>query len=131
MPRVEETIPAHLVDEAEAARAWFSRDQGSEFKVTGIVDPDAVPDRAPGAQARELQLILCGQQDGHDVCLRERFQVAPASSGFDVRHLRDDAPDVGSPAPLLDPPVGVRASWLDDVLPRHAFVVLLFYRGFW
>ena len=131
MPRVEETIPAHLVDEAEAARAWFSREHGSEFKLTGIVDPHDVPEPDRATQARRLQLILCGTQGGQDVCLREGFEVKPARSGFDVMHLQDSTPGVGSPAPLLDPPAGMRTAWLEQVLARHAFVVLVFYRGFW
>ena len=131
MPQVEESIPVHLVDEAEAARAWFSRDQGSEFKLTGIVDPENVREHGQGTDARQIQLILCGKRDGQNVCLRERFEVAPASAGFDVMLLEVFTPDVGSPAPLLDPPVGVRAEWLEQVLSRHAFVVLVFYRGFW
>lgn len=131
MPRIEESIPAHLAEEAEAARAWFSRDQGSEFKLTGIVDPEQVREPDPKAPGRQLQLILCGAQDGQDVCLRERFEVEPTGRGFDVTHFGSSTPDVGSPAPLLDPPAGTRAGWLDSVLARHAFVVLLFYRGFW
>jgi hypothetical protein len=131
MPRVEESIPAELAAEAEAARAWFSRNQGSEFEVTGIVDPDQVVAGGTAGPGSPLQLILCGSRDGQDVCLRERFQVEPAGAGFDVTHLADAAPDVGSPAPLLDPPAGVRAGWLDETISRHAFVVLLFYRGFW
>lgn len=131
MPRVEESIPAPLVEEAEAARAWFSRNEGAEFKLTGIVDPDAVPEPNRETPTRELQLILCGTRDGEDVCLRERFEVKPANEGFEVRLLEDTTPEVGSPAPLLDPPAGVRAGWLEQVLPRHAFVVLVFYRGFW
>jgi len=131
VPRVVESIPTHLVDEAEAARVWFSRERGSEFKLTGIVDPEDLPQRDRATHARELQLILCGTQDGQDVCLRERFEVKPARSGFDVTLVEDSTPGIGSPAPLLDPPVGVRATWLDPVLARHAFVVLLFYRGFW
>ena len=119
MPRVEETIPSHLAEEAEAARAWFSRDRGSEFKVTGILDPESLPEREAGGPARELQLILCGQEDGQDVCLREGFRVAHTGSDFDVQHL-DDAPDAGSPAPLLDPPAGTRADWLETTLPQHA-----------
>jgi hypothetical protein len=131
MPRVEESIPTHLVNEAEAARVWFSRNSGAEFKLTGIVDPEEVRERNREAQTRELQLILCGTRDGQDVCLRERFEVKPASGGFDVTLLADSTPAVGSPAPLLDPPVGVRAGWLKQVLAQHKFVVLLFYRGFW
>jgi hypothetical protein len=131
MPRVEESIPVHLVDEAEAARAWFSRERGSEFKLSGIVDPQNVPARDRGTHARQLQLILCGTRDGQEVCLRERFEVKPARSGLDVTLLEDSTPGVGSPAPLLDPPAGVRTAWLEQVLGRHAFVVLVFYRGFW
>ncbi|MDJ0788876.1 MAG: hypothetical protein QNK05_18870 [Myxococcota bacterium] len=128
MPRVEETIPAHLAAEAEAARAWFSKERGSEFKLTGILDPETLPEVAG---AREMQLILCGQEDGQDVCLRERFEVGAADAGFEVRHLDEAATGPGSPAPLLDPPAGVRAEWLEKTLPRHAFSVFLFYRGFW
>jgi hypothetical protein len=131
MPLVEESIPVHLVDEAEAARAWFSRERGSEFKLTGIVDPQNVPAWDRGTHARQLQLILCGTRDGQDVCLRERFEVKPARSGFEVTLLEDSTPDVGSPAPLLDPPAGMRTAWLEQVLARHALVVLVFYRGFW
>ena len=32
---------------------------------------------------------------------------------------------------LLDPPVGVRRTWLDDQLTKHDFILLLFYRGLW
>lgn len=131
MPRVEESIPAHLADEAEAARAWFARDRGSEFKLTGIVDPQEVLEREPDTDSRQFELILCGNRDGQDVCLRERFEVTTASQGFEVRLLEDSTPDVGSPAPLLDPPVGVRGEWLKKVLAAHSFVVLVFYRGFW
>ncbi len=131
MPRVEECIPSNLVDEAEAARAWFARDRGTDFKLTGIVDPEEVRERDSETDARQLQLILCGSRDGQDVCLRERFEVKPASEGFEVTLLEDSTPDVGSPAPLLDPPAGVRARWLEQVLAQHSFVVLVFYRGIW
>jgi hypothetical protein len=131
MPRVEESIPANLLDEAEAARAWFSRDQGTEFELTGIVDPEKVRERDPETRSRQLQLILCGSQHGQDACLRERFEVKAAGEGFDVTLLEDSTPDIGSPAPLLDPPAGVRAGWLTQALAQHSFVVLVFYRGFW
>ncbi|MEM7412408.1 MAG: hypothetical protein AAF430_19420 [Myxococcota bacterium] len=135
MPRIEETIPPHLADAAEAARASFSRERGSEFKLTGILDPDTVP--ASDDTVREFQLILCGEEDGQDVCLRERFSISSAPAGFDVAHLDDPAnlddaaPEDGSPAPLLDPPAGVRSDWLEKTVPQHAFTVVLFYRGFW
>ncbi len=131
MPRIEESIPANLADEAEAARAWFARDRGSEFKLSGIVDPDEVRERDSETHARQLQLILCGTRDGQDVCLRERFEVKRASDGFDVTLVEDSTPALGSPAPLLDPPAGVRAGWLKQALAQHSFAVLVFYRGFW
>jgi len=137
MPRVVEIIPDELAAEAEAARVWFVREQSTEFKLTGIVDPEEVRTKDPASGSRELQLILCGNRDGQDVCLRERFEVKPSGDGFDVTHLEGAGadssgnPKVGSPAPLLDPPLGVRAGWLDGVLAKHSFVVLVFYRGFW
>ncbi len=137
MPVVEEVIPDAFAAEAEAARLWFAREQSTEFKLTGIVDPQDVLEHDSATGARELQLILCGQQEGQDVCLREHFEIKPGGDGFDVTHLADDAATtsgsfkVGSPAPLLDPPPGVRTGWLDDVLEKHSFVVLVFYRGFW
>lgn len=131
MPQVEETIPDALAAEAEAARAWFSKARGNDFKLTGIVDPDDIGERDSAAAARELQLILCGSQDGAEVCLRERFELRPSSVGFDVVHLKETAPDPDSPAPLLDPPAGTRKGWLDTVTAKHDFIVLVFYRGFW
>ena len=80
MPRIEETIPAALAAEAEAARAWFSQERGSDFKLTGIVDPDDIGKRGSAAAARELQLILCGSQAGQEVCLLERFELSPVES---------------------------------------------------
>ncbi len=132
MTQIVESIPAHLSGPAEAARAWFSANEGRAFKLTGIVDPgDAGEPDSDGSASRELQLILCGERDGQDVCLRERFRVSQATDGFDVSLVADETPELGSAAPELDPPVGVRARWLDEVLPKHAFTVLLFYRGFW
>ena len=131
MPRIEESIPEAFRDEAEAARAWFSGQRGSPFKLTGIVDPETVAEPDPATRARRLQLILCGVEDGQDVCLRETFEVRSAAAGIEVSLVEDATPEVGSPAPLLDPPAGVRSGWLDAALARHAFVVLVFYRGFW
>ena len=128
--RIEETIPDPLAAEAEAARAWFAAEHAGEFKLTGIVDPDAA--LAEDTDARELQLILCGTREGQEICLRERFRVRSGNGGdFEVSHVAHESPTVGSPAPLLDPPEGVRKGWVDATLAKHSFVVLLFYRGFW
>ena len=124
MPKVQEIIPKHLAHSAEAARAWFSDQQGSEFKLTGIVDADESP-------SPDLQLILCGTQAGQEVCLRERFSVRETNGQLEVAHVEDPPPEFGSVAPLLDPPSGARSDWLADAIGRHAFVVILFYRGFW
>ena len=124
MPLIQETIPDHLAEAAEAARAWFSADQGNEFKLTGIVDPAESPDGP-------LQLILCGTQAGQEVCLRESFEIRRAASSFDVAHIEEAPPEFGSVAPRLDPPAGERAGWIDDAIARHDFTVVLFYRGFW
>lgn len=131
MSNVVETIPDALAAEAEAARTWFSKEHGSEFKLTGIVDPDDVGQRVSATAKRELQLILCGSQDGQEVCRREHFELRPSSDGFDVVHLEQSAPDPGSPAQMLDPPAGSRNRWLDTVAANHSFIVLVFYRGFW
>ena len=133
MPQVEETIPEPLAAEAEAARAWFAQQQDSPFKLAGIVGPNESLANEAANGGRELQLILCGNQNGQEVCLRERFQVrqATGSDGFEVTHVEASSPEIGSPAPTLDPPAGVRAGWLDRVQAQHAFVVLVFYRGFW
>ena len=124
MPSIQETIPDHLAEAAEAARAWFSADQGNEFNLTGIVDPAE-------SSVGPLQLILCGTRAGREVCLRERFDIRRAASGFDVAHIKEAPPEFGSVAPRLDPPAGERAGWIDDVIARHDFTVVLFYRGFW
>ena len=96
MPHISETVPVHLTAHAEAARAWFSETEGSEFELTGIVDPGAAPAESPGPAASELQLILCGDRGGQEVCLRERFSVSEVDGAFDVTLLRDETPEVGS-----------------------------------
>lgn len=39
MASIQETIPDHLAQAAEVARAWSSAEQQREFRLTGIVDP--------------------------------------------------------------------------------------------
>ena len=128
MPQIVEEIPAHLQESCEAARAWFSSNEGSAFKLTGVVDPAEV---SPAESGEPLQLILCGTRDGQEVCLRESFDVRAGAAGLEVSLLDDPPPALGSVAPELDPPAGERAGWLDATIARHAFTVVLFYRGFW
>ena len=131
MPQIETGVPDALHDHAEAARAWFAGAQGAPFKITGIVEPEHALTTGDDNQ-RDLKLILCGSKDGQELCLREDFRVIRQAdgSGFEVTHQRHE-PGIASPAPLLDPPEGERAGWLQAKLSEHTFVLLLFYRGFW
>ena len=127
MPQVSETIPDRLQPRVDAALNWFnaSNEAGDEiFKVTGILDADKTLEASD-----ELQLILCGG----DRCEQRTFRVSGEIEPFSV-HLTDRdlcALQPEKPQADLDPPPGVRADWLDNILSQHAFVVLLFYRGFW
>ena len=127
MPQVSETIPNRLQPRVDAALNWFnaSSEAGDEtFKVTGILDADKTLEASD-----ELQLILCGG----DRCEQRTFRVSGESEPFSV-HLTDRDLFALQPEKTqadLDPPPGVRADWLDNILSQHAFVVLLFYRGFW
>ena len=127
MPQVSEIIPDRLQPRVDAALNWFnaSNEAGDEiFKVTGILDADKTLEASD-----ELQLILCGG----DRCEQRTFRVSGESEPFSV-HLTDRdlfALQPEKPQADSDPPPGVRADWLDNILSQHAFVVLLFYRGFW
>jgi hypothetical protein len=120
--RIVEQVPETLRPEVDAALAWVNREQGRSFKLTGVVDPEGA-EQAGGA-AHALTLILC---EG-DLCTREQLQVRPNGGGF--AFSRSDAAREDPPA-TVDPLPGVRAGWLEGVLAQHAFVVLVFYRGFW
>ena len=126
MPQVSETIPSRLQPRVEAALAWFNASAEAaddEFKVTGILDADEAM-----SGSDELRLILCGG----DRCEQRSFQVSGTADAWEVQ-MADSflAPQGEKPQAELDPPPGVRSSWLDRTLSQHAFVVLLFYRGFW
>lgn len=124
MAVVSATIPSPLADRVSAALDWYNATQPERFEVTGIVDADA---SMMAVEPRELRLVLCGG----DQCRRENFLVASAGGGFDVA-LADAGPAVaGRVQSELDPPPGARRNWLDDVLARHHFTLILFYRGFW
>ena len=89
MPRVVENIPDLVAGEAEAARAWFARENEIDVKLTGIVDPEKALADGVNTDTSDLQLILCGTREGQDLCLRERFQVRPRdeAGGFEVTHI--------------------------------------------
>lgn len=116
-------VPVELQPAADAALAWINRERGTSFQLTGLVD--AGEGIHPGAnQPMELGLVLC---DG-ELCQREQVRIEPTGQGFSVSAVEAGAALI---PPLLDPPLGVRASWLDDQLEKHEFILLLFYRGLW
>ena len=126
MPQVSETIPEALKPRVDAALAWFNASPDAaedEFEVTGILDADAAL-----SGSNELRLILCGG----DRCEQRSFRVGGTVDAWEVE-FADSALTTQGPKPQaeLDPPPGPRLRWLDEKLSQHAFVVLLFYRGFW
>lgn len=127
MTIVHEAIPEALQPQVDAAVAWFNERESETFSVTGILDPDA---SHVSSSASELRLVLCGG----DRCEQRSFQVDQTSDGFEVAFAeRQGASSAGREEPVaeLDPPPGALRGWIDRVLPRHEFVVLLFYRGYW
>ncbi len=126
MPQVSETIPSPLQPRVDAALAWFNgtAEAGRDaFKVTGILDADeALSGTDP------LRLILCGG----DRCEQRSFWVSGSADAWEVQMI-EPVPAVPGEKPQaeLDPPPGARSTWLDNILSQHAFVVLLYYRGFW
>jgi hypothetical protein len=122
---VEESIPEALLPEVEASLAWFNRHEDATFEVTGILNPDeALGTSGP----RALRLILCGG----DRCEQRSFRVDQDGEDYAVSFLDDTSVvTADTPVPELDPPPGARRNWLDNMLGRHSFTVLVFYRGFW
>ena len=120
---VVEEIPLELRPAAEAALAWINRSRGTQFKLTGLVTPDKALEW-DARQPIELGLVLC---DG-DQCLRENARVQAQGRDFEITAIEADHARI---PPHLDPPVGVRRTWLDEQLAKHALVVIVFYRGFW
>ena len=126
MPQVSETIPDALKPRVDAALAWFNASADAaedEFKVTGILDADEALNGSD-----ELRLILCGG----DRCEQRSFRVGGTVDAWNVEFTDSALAAQGAkPQAELDPPPGPRLRWLDEKLSQHAFVVLLFYRGFW
>lgn len=125
MAKVSDTVPGELQAEVDAAVAWYNQRQPQSFEVTGIVDADK---SLQSTEPRPLHLVLCGG----DTCQRQDFLLSSTHAGFDIRLIEDDTQAAaGEPQAELDPPPGARRNWLDNAVERHAFTLLLFYRGFW
>ncbi|MYF12982.1 MAG: hypothetical protein F4229_18750 [Gammaproteobacteria bacterium] len=123
MAKVAHEVPIELQPAADAALAWINRERGTNFRITGLVDAEEAVRRAT-EQPMELGLVLC---DG-ELCQREQVRIEPTGHGFSISAVEAGEDSI---PPLLDPPIGVRASWLDDQLDKHDFILLLFYRGLW
>jgi len=120
---LKEHIPSELIRPSKAALAWINQERGESYKLTGLVDIDAALAAKPG-EAFEIGIVLCSG----DVCAREQVVVTPEGNEFGFSFLdqiRDGIP------PLLDPPEGVRSTWIDDQLADKKLIILLFYRGLW
>ncbi len=103
--------------------AWINQERAANFRLTGLVDAEAAI--SGGIEApMELGLVLC---DG-ELCQRQQVRIEPTGHGFSISAVETEEAPI---PPLLDPPPGVRASWLDDQLEKHDFIALLFYRGLW
>lgn len=118
--RTAETIPEALRAPAAAALAWINEEQRRRFELTGLVDVEEVNVAGPF----EMGLVLC---DG-EVCAREQVRVVPKGEAYDFELVQQAEAEI---PPLLDPPAGIRANWLQSQLEKHEFVLLLFYRGLW
>ena len=116
-------IPNALKELTVQALAWINHLEGTEFELTGVVDLDVALKAAPG-ETFEIGLVLC---DG-EICAREQIRVVPQSDHFSFSRVNSAPLEI--PA-LLDPPEGLRQSWLNEALAKYEFVVLLFYRGLW
>ncbi len=124
MSNLVEEIPQELRAGVDAALSFWNQRQPEPFKLTGVIDPDRVmAARTPDAEF-ELPLVLCRG----DLCIRESFLLRPTLSGFDVRHADTAAAD---PPGEVDPLPGARIGWLDEVLAKHDFALIHFYRGLW
>ena len=127
---VEETIPAGLQLDVEAALDWFNAQknetQGVTFEVTGIIDAEASLQQQGD---RDLRLVLCGG----DRCEQRRFRSSQSSEGVSISFAESgDGKAVGSqPNAKLDPPPGALKNWLDRTLDGHKFTFIVFYRGLW
>ena len=123
--KVSDTIPDLLAPRVEAAVAWFNNSPdaaGNTFTATGLPDADQAL-----SGAEELKLVLCGG----DRCEQRTFRVSGSHDHWSVQPSYTTVSQQGRPQADLDPPPGARLSWVDTVMSQHAFVVLLFYRGFW
>ena len=120
MDTSEEIVPTEYASAARAALTTINSARSASFYITGFIRDDAHEDH----DDLEFGLILC---DGEH-CIRENVRVARVEDDLRVSIVDPDAALV---PPHLDPPAGLRDTWIDEQLSRFRFIVLLFYRGRW
>ena len=117
------SIPMELRQSGAAAVKWLNEKNNNSFYLTGIVDYESALNTKSG-QDYEFGLVLCNGE----VCVREQVKVSLQKDGYTFNLVDSATPDI---PPLLDPPEGIRSTWLTNVLQKHEFIILLFYRGLW
>ena len=118
---LREDIPEPFLAPAEAAVRWINEQEGRSYELTGLADAPATPH--PGSPI-EMGLVLC---DG-ELCSREQIRITGSDGKWEFDAGQVAAQEI---PPLLDPPAGVRRTWLEAQLGKFEFVLLLFYRGRW
>ncbi len=119
----EFSVPPSLQTAVEGALQWMNDTRSKPFEITGLVGEERALNASVG-ETFELGLVLC---DG-EICICEQVRFEPVHDRFKFSLVESTKPAV--PA-LLDPPPGLRSSWLDEQLEKHEFLLLLFYRGRW
>ena len=119
--QIKTDIPEHLQQSAESALAWINQSRATEYELTGLVGTD---DILSTSEPFELGLVLC---DG-EICAREQIKFIPVDKEYTFEYVESATPEI---PPLLDPPKGIRSTWIDEQLKKYEFIVLLYYRGLW
>ncbi|MBT7876860.1 MAG: hypothetical protein HN738_02125, partial [Gammaproteobacteria bacterium] len=115
MMQVLEEIPSQLTPQINAAVDWINRQRPQTFEVTGLVDYEQAV-AAKHGESIQLGLVLC---DG-EICTREQLLIEPTKDGFQCSFVEMAEQEI---PPLLDPPAGIRRTWLNSALERHEFVL--------
>ena len=120
----DNSIPESIAPVANSALRWINDEQGNNFELTGVVD-------YPSASQHQIQVkptswAWCCATVKY--ALANKLRWSSMRGSLRLAGLRRGHGDI---PPLLDPPVGLRASWLDEQLAKFEFILLLFYRGRW
>jgi hypothetical protein len=121
---IKNSIPLQLRRPAETALVWINKTQERSFELTGLVDYESALEEQNTGKNFELSLVLCDD----DICACQKVKIQSVNESYKFTLVVGKIREI---PPLLDPPEGVRSKWLSQVLDKHEFVILLFYRGLW